>query len=380
TFENRPPLSARGSRPFEPMADRTHNQVLDDGLDRSRDFFTAVPMTNLIDGFFHRAPRSKIRRDEAGIVQVIMTRNGSGECRTAMGSEAGELSFVATAAEPASLGGETIGHGDAVAVRMRDRQPAIVTIETFEAASLQQPDAVTHIVADAVTGLDERFSQIRVEQGGKAMRLMVVGKKNGNARPKRLIAKKLFRFKKGRRIRGAATLAQHRQFALAQIFAKRAAQNTVKFLAEIIPNISDRKKAPRRRNRIDVEAAPAGTLQYFIDRDPRQAARACFSRCSLLLHSRDAIVIFKYRGGGIVRAGVKCEYTHGLVVCLLGLCRPATDCSRRVGGKHLGNAVDQLLDHCLVVAFAHDANNRFRPGWTNHQPALAVEPVLGVGD
>src|SRR5262249_54755525 len=77
TFENRPPLSARGSRPFEPMADRTHNQVLDDGLDRSRDFFTAVPMTNLIDGFFHRAPRSKIRRDEAGIVQVIMTRNGS---------------------------------------------------------------------------------------------------------------------------------------------------------------------------------------------------------------------------------------------------------------------------------------------------------------
>src|SRR5262249_35873235 len=139
TFENRPPLSARGSRPFEPMADRTHNQVLDDGLDRSRDFFTAVPMTNLVDGFFHRAPRSKIRRDEAGIVQVIMTRNGSGECRTAMGSEGGELSFVATAAEPASLGGETIGHGDAVAVRMRDRQPAIVTIETFEAANLQQP-------------------------------------------------------------------------------------------------------------------------------------------------------------------------------------------------------------------------------------------------
>ena len=93
-----------------------------------------------------------------------------------MGGEAGELSFVAAAAEPASLGGETIGHGDAVAARMRDRQPAIVTIETFEATSLQQPDAVTHIVADAVTGVDERIVPIRAEQRGQTMRLMVVGK------------------------------------------------------------------------------------------------------------------------------------------------------------------------------------------------------------
>jgi hypothetical protein len=145
------------SRPFESMADRTQNQVLDDGLDRSGDFFPPVPMTNLIDGFF-------IARQE---VKPIMTRNGSGECRTAMGGEAGELSFVAAAAEPASLGGETIGHRDAVAARMRDRQPAIVTIETFEATSLQQPDAVTHIVADAVTGVDERIVPIRAEQAGK---------------------------------------------------------------------------------------------------------------------------------------------------------------------------------------------------------------------
>lgn len=104
------------------------------------------------------------------------------------------------------------------------------------------------------------------------------------------------------------------------------------------------------------------------------------SRKSLLLNGRDAIVIIKDHGGGIVGARVKCEYTHGFVVCLLGLCLLATDCSRCVGGKHLCNTVDQLFDHFLVVTFAHDANNRFGPGRPNHQPALAVEPVLGVGD
>src|SRR6516165_10533881 len=54
--------------------------------------------------------------------------------------------------------------------------------------------------------------------------------------------------------------------------------------------------------------------------------------------------------------------------------------SRSVCGEHLGYAVDHFLDHGLIVAFAHDANDRLRAGRAHHQAAMAVKPVLGVGD
>src|SRR5262249_45909704 len=146
------------------MADRTHNQVLDDSLDRSGDFFPPVPVTNLSDGFFHRVPRRKIRRYEAVSVQPIMTRNGSGEGRTPMGGEAGELSFVPTPSETAGLGGEAVGHRNAVPPRMRDGQPPVITVKAIEAAGLERTNAVAYIVAYAIPRIHERIIPIRIEE------------------------------------------------------------------------------------------------------------------------------------------------------------------------------------------------------------------------
>ncbi len=176
TFANSPPLEPEvpGLRPRQPVADRLQSQILHRPSGPTRRWSRALTAADRGDDALDIAVVLEIRADHAVVVDPEMTGDLPGQCRLAKGGEAGQLALVPKHREAAGLRGEAVDPGQAAATRPSLQQPAVVAEMTIETALLQRAHAVADIVADPVSGVDERIVPIGVEQRRQRVRLVVI--------------------------------------------------------------------------------------------------------------------------------------------------------------------------------------------------------------
>src|SRR5205807_7119325 len=161
--------------------------------------------------------------------------------RLAARGKAGELPLVAPHAKARRHRGLAVDRRQAVLRRALYREPFVAAEQTVEPTILERTDAVAHVVADAVRGVDERVVPFGIKQSGERMRLVMIDETKVHVRPKAVLgdeavgAEQLLRF-----LPGAGR--QHGKVAAEPLAPGAAARGVIKVAQQRKAQIVHRKK------------------------------------------------------------------------------------------------------------------------------------------
>jgi hypothetical protein len=212
---------------------------------------------NRFDAVAHLIPRLEFRGDQPVLAERETIREFRRERGLAERRQPGQLALVPQPAKPARFGRERVSIREARTGHWR-KEPAIITIEALELASLERAHAVADIVADTVRGVDQRVVPIREKQGRERMRLVMVDKAHRNIRAKAVFCQKTIRPKETQSVLDPEPATQVGDVALDAFTTELPLPSVVQIVDQRKAIVLGREIAAHKGDGVDVGANPAG--------------------------------------------------------------------------------------------------------------------------